>query len=74
MKEKNIASENSRLRKELTGLKKVHKSTVKKLDTSNQRNKKLQLELKKKDVRKVELRVEQEQLLSSLLPDINIRR
>lgn len=69
---KNIEAENARLREELCREKKEKKSLSRKLETSNRKITELQKEEKKNGVRKIALSNEQEQLLSNLLPDINI--
>lgn len=69
---KNIEAENARLREELSREKKEKKSLSRKLETSNRKITELQKEEKKNGVRKIMLSNEQEQLLSNLLPDINI--
>lgn len=69
---KNIEAENARLREELSREKKEKKSLSRKLETSNRKIAEFQKEEKKNGVRKITLSNEQEQLLSNLLPDINI--
>lgn len=69
---KNIEAENARLREELSREKKEKKSLSRKLETSNRKITELQKEEKKNGVRKIMLSNELEQLLSNLLPDINI--
>lgn len=68
----NIEAENARLKEELCKIKKEKKSLSGKLERSKRKITDLQKEVKKNDVRQITLSNEQEQLLSNLLPDINI--
>jgi septal ring factor EnvC (AmiA/AmiB activator) len=67
-----INDENARLKAEVIVLKRRLDSISNKLVNSNCKKKQLQRELKKKDVLKIILNKEQEQLLSNLSNDINI--
>jgi septal ring factor EnvC (AmiA/AmiB activator) len=67
-----INNENVRLKAEIIVLKRKLDNISDKLVSSNCKKKQLQRELKKKDVRKIVLNKEQEQLLSNPSNDINI--
>lgn len=58
---------------EIARLKKENKKLAQKLETAKNKNKELSKEIKKKDVLKIELSKEQQQLLSNLLNGINIQ-
>lgn len=66
-------AENIQLKAALSSLKKEHKKMTKQFEKAKRKTANLRQELKKKDVRKVGLSKEQEQLLSNLLEDINIQ-
>lgn len=72
MKNEYKKSENQRLKEELSKIKKETKRLSKKLEKSKSKNQELTQELKKKDVRKITINKEQQQLLSSQLKDTNI--
>ena len=72
MKRNNSETELAHLRKTLEQVKKENKSLTKKLATANSRKSKLQQELKKKDVQKIELSKEQQQSLLNQSKDIDI--
>jgi len=65
--------ENTRLKQELLKLKQREQSLERKLDKEKAKNSLLSKDLKKKDAPKIMLTNEQEQLLSSLLPDTDIQ-
>jgi chromosome segregation ATPase len=72
MKKTNIEAKNTRLKEELSKLKKQNKSLSQKLENSKHKTGQLQKELKKNDVPIITLSKEQEQSLSNLSKDINI--
>lgn len=69
---KNYSEAEIALQEELKQVKKENKSLTQKLETANTKKSKLQKELKKKDVQRIELSKEQQQSLSNLSQDINI--
>jgi chromosome segregation ATPase len=69
---KNYSEAEIALQEELKQVKKENKSLTQKLETANAKKSKLQKELKKKDVQRIELSKEQQQSLSNLSQDINI--
>ena len=72
MKKTNVEAKNTRLKEELSKLKKQNKSLSQKLENSKHKTEQLQKELKKNDVPIITLSKEQEQSLSNLSKDINI--
>jgi hypothetical protein len=72
MKKNNSETKLAHLRKELEQVKKDNKSLTQKLATANSQKSKLQQQLKKKDVQRIELSKEQQQSLSNQSKDINI--
>lgn len=78
MKNKETATASTALRKELAKLQKENSTLISQLEKAKSDKKELQKDLrkerKKKDVTTITLSKEQEQLLSTLLPDIDIRK
>lgn len=78
MKNKETATASTALRKELAKLQKENSTLISQLEKAKSDKKELQKDLrkerKKKDVTTITLSKEQEQLLSILLPDIDIRK
>lgn len=78
MKNKETATASTALRKELAKLQKENSTLISQLEQAKSDKKELQKDLrkerKKKDVTTITLSKEQEQLLSTLLPDIDIRK
>ena len=72
MKKNNSETKLAHLRKELEQVKKDNKSLTQKLATANSQKSKLQQQLKKKDVQRIELSKEQQQSLSNQSKDTNI--
>ena len=72
MKKNDPKTKIAHLKEELKQVKKENKALVKKVETANAKKSKLQKELKKKDVLKIELSKEQQQSLSNQLKGINI--
>lgn len=73
IKKTKIEEDNARLKKELSKAKKANEKLSQQLERSKSKTGHLKKELKKNDVRKVVLTEEQEQLLSNLSQDIDIR-
>lgn len=78
MKNKETATASTAFRKELAKLQKENSTLISQLEKAKSDKKELQKDLrkerKKKDVTTITLSKEQEQLLSTLLPDIDIRK